>query len=110
MTLYTQIIAVDSSNDRQCVWEDGAPPSLSYMRDAVGGSIESVPYFNSIVVFGKRWPCVAFCDEEGKIKEKEVNVRAQWLWLQQRGAVVIHDVLVGDILVVYGEAKELKKL
>jgi hypothetical protein len=71
---------------------------LEKLQSMVGGYIESVPHFRSYE--GEK--CIAFCDEEGKLKGRQINLTATNLWHDQVPAIVGHDVLVGDILIVQG--------
>jgi hypothetical protein len=76
-------------------------PTLEEMQRAVGGYIETVPYFDRFD--GK--PCVAFCNEEGKLQGEPINDRATGLWvtcLQSRN-MVPHDILVGAVAIVTGD-------
>ena len=70
------------------------------IREAVGGPIELVPYFNSF----RGEPCVAYCDEYGKVKGKPYNVTANLIWKRQ------DDVLVGDIAIVQGDRAFMRNL
>jgi hypothetical protein len=79
-------------------WNYDAMDFLDYLRRAVGGSIETVPYFARYD--GK--PCIAYCNEEGKIKGMPVNRTAQMLWMAQT-SIANHDVLVGNIVVAFGD-------
>lgn len=83
---------------------DGTP-SLEMLQEAVGGMIETVPYFDTYMDS----PCVAFCDEEGKIKGKPLNPDATTLWRKILQADLI-DVLVGDICIVQGDDEFLSRL
>lgn len=78
---------------------------LEKLQQMVGGYIEVVPYFTSYE--GER--CIAFCDEEGKLKGKSVNAVATNLWYDQFAEIAQADVLVGDIVIVQG-ADLMRKL
>lgn len=78
---------------------------LSVLNAAVGGSIETVPYWNT----HRGLPCVAFCNEEGKLKGLPYNVRANIAWLQERSHDV-DDILVGDIIVITGNRAFMEAL
>jgi hypothetical protein len=71
-------------------------PSLERLQQIVEGSIEEIPHFTSI--WGRR--CVAFCNEEGKLKLLGTNHAAQHLWV----AVYSRpgDVLVGTVAILAG--------
>lgn len=73
-------------------------PTLAELSRAVGGYIEIVPHFNT-------WhghPCVAFCNEEGKLQRLPVNLLAQVKWEESVGSP-ISDMLVGNVVVCYGD-------
>lgn len=69
------------------------------LHDLVGGYIEMIP-FKETIVFGGRRYVGGFCDEEGKLKGKEVNIVANILWAEswQVGLHQMQDVLVGDVV------------
>lgn len=72
--------------------------TLEEVQKIVGGYIELVPHFNA-------WegePCQVWCDEEGKVKRKAINQKATEEWYDAVGAIVGHDVLVGDICILTG--------
>lgn len=86
---------------------------LDHLKKAVGGCIETVPYFDRLEVNGTEHRCVAFCDEEGKIKEKPFNAYAQHMWrLSGRNGMwaAQSDALVGDIICVFGDEEFMKEL
>lgn len=72
--------------------------SLNMAQELVGGFVQVVPMFNKYLGY----PCVVLCDEEGKIKGKDVNNRATLEWYKCTGPS--GDVLVGNILVLQGSA------
>lgn len=73
-------------------------PGLLALQEAVGGWIEVVPNFT----FFNGRACQAVCDEEGKLKYKEVNREATAAW---RACSNTNDFLVGDIAIIYGGLK-----
>jgi Domain of unknown function (DUF3846) len=83
----------------------GAPP-LELLQFGVGGLIEIVPRFNK---FGGR-PCIAFCNEEGKLNGLPVNYLAQQLWEEACGRAIREDHLVGNIVVIVGSTSFLKRM
>jgi hypothetical protein len=123
---YLIIFPVDGPS---VVTELTKPPPLTQLQDAVGGFIEVVPHFTTLEwVGGEPVPCLAYCDEEGKLNDKPVNRGATWLWHQAtlritdedgkhpfpRGLLDSHgklvDILVGNICVVTGDAKLMARL
>jgi len=76
----------------------GNEPGLSNLQKMVGGSIErQIGQYD-----GKE--CDLIFDEEGKYKDKPLNLKATELWI---GTDVRywHDVLVGDVVVLTGKAR-----
>lgn len=54
--------------------------TLDDIKAAIGGGpIEMVPNFNAFRHDGNYMACVAFCDEEGKIKQLPINKYATML-------------------------------
>jgi hypothetical protein len=83
-----------------------SPPDHTALQQAVGGWIEMIPLFNQY----SDEPCVAFCDEEGKLKGKVKNERADKLWKSQLPYRSYPDHLVGDIAIVVGDRKFLGRM
>jgi hypothetical protein len=81
-------------------------PSLEMLQFGVEGSIELIPKFDK---FGGR-PCVAFCNEEGKILGLQPNPLAQILWEQCVGNVIKVDHLVGNIVVIVADPAFLERM
>jgi hypothetical protein len=82
------------------------PPSLDVLQTAVGGSIETVPYFDKY----NGVSCVAFCNEEGKLDGLALNRQATQAWREVTGGRLTHDVLVGDIAIIQGDDDLLRAL
>jgi hypothetical protein len=74
------------------------PPTAELLHSAVGGWIEVVPYFTKL---GDR-PCIAFCNEEGKINGLRPNYIAQYLWENACPEIDGLDHLVGAIAIIVG--------
>lgn len=89
--------------------EVGTASILSKLQDAVCGYIEQVPYFDNILWDGKVHKCVAFCNEEGKLKGLPVNDLASALWITAAKRYT-GDVLVGTVVVVWGDRTFMKNL
>lgn len=79
---------------------------LEDLRSAVGGSIETVPYWTTHE--GK--PCVAFCNEEGKLRELPLNGMATIQWYTDTPSMRGRDVLVGDVIVIMGDKEFMRDL
>jgi hypothetical protein len=90
------------------------PATLRELRAALGGGyLEMVPHFDSFEFGGEFHPCVAFCDEGGKLAGLPVNERATQLWaeaLARDGAQLRHDFLVGPVLIVIGDEDFMQAL
>lgn len=75
------------------------PPTLEELQKEVGGYLEVIPHFHT---YQKR-RCVAYCDEEGKMKGKPVNARATLDWAGASPVNSLGDVLVGNVVVLMGD-------
>lgn len=81
-------------------------PKYEEMKAVIdGGYLETVPYFDTLL----DKPCVAFCDEEGKLKGLRLNFRAT-RYLQAAmatfGGAKLGDVLVGPVVIVCADTVE----
>lgn len=89
---------------------------LDDLKQATGnGSVEVVPFFDSVDFAGRVMLCAAFCDEDGKRKGLPINQIAIDMWeraLERSGrqGVEGRDYLVGDIAVVIGDDEFLAAL
>lgn len=81
-------------------------PDFRELHEAVDGPIEIVPYLNHYM--GR--PCVAFCNEEGKLEGRPINREAHRLWCLAVGRIITDDVLVGPIAIVVGPQSFLDRL
>jgi hypothetical protein len=82
----------------ETIEERDDPLTLEEAQKLVGGYVERVPFFMKY----KGEPCVALCDEEGKLKGYETNYKATVEWWKTAG-VVGGDHLVGDIVILVGK-------
>lgn len=84
------------------------PNILNLLQEAVDGYIEVIPYFDTI----EDKSCVAFCDEEGKLKGKPINHAAQLLWREsmKKHNLALDDMLVGDVAIVIASKGFLDRL
>lgn len=89
---HTHIIRANGREEHQ---DHSARLSLEFLQSAVGGYIEAID-----------WPggVAAFCNEEGKLNGLPINPKANALWNNP------HDVLVGDIVIVTGDAAFMRAL
>ena len=89
------------------------PPDLQTLKAGIGGGwLEAVPGWQTLTSRNPV-PCVAFCDEEGKLKGMPVNEIATLLWhaaLDRDGIKLMHDVLVGDVVLLTGDAAFMRSL
>jgi hypothetical protein len=87
-------------------------PDVEIFQKAVGGYIELIPYFNTIEWEGVLHQCFAFCDEQGKLKGKELNTPAIVLWklALDRANRRMNDHLVGTIAIVWGDRKFMEEM
>lgn len=83
-----------------------APPELESLQRYVGGWIEKVPAFDNYE--GKM--CIVLCNEEGKLKQLPINVKATELWSKANGGVRLGDVLVGTVLIITGDREFMEEL
>ena len=100
-----RLIVIESDNTVTVRPLDG-PPGLEELHRAVGGWLEAVPYFTAFC--GD--PCVAFCDEDGKLKRLPVNAVATLHWQAAVGCNVLDDILVGPVVVITGPHSFLRQL
>lgn len=75
-----------------------------------GGLIEVVSFLRKVVIEGASRPCIAFCDEEGKLKHLSFNEAATKLWVDALGGHPLTDVLVGPVVVCVGDTEFLRSL
>lgn len=103
-----KIISISTNGDLSA--EDTTDPALfERLREIVGGWIELVPLFETIVINGERVPCVAFCNEEGKLDGLELNTVATAMWRKSAGGD-IDDMLFGPVAVVIGDEEFLESV
>jgi hypothetical protein len=100
---YLIIVRPDSRNI--AIEEIVEPPPVARLQELVEGFIELVPYFKTI--WGRT--CVAFCNEEGKLKGMAPNAAAQYLWVAAIGGQP-GDHLCGPIVILAGTRAFLDKL
>lgn len=91
-------------------------PPLGWLQNHVDGYIQVVPGFDHIEHCGQIHRCVAFCNEEGKLKGMGLNRVATEAWEQAlptglrnpKGELL--DLLVGPIVVLYGDEEFMEAL
>ena len=110
-----------SANGITRLVETNEAPTLDFLKLGLNnGMLEVVPLFTSIEHEGKRIKnCVAFCDEEGKIKNLPYNETATEKWqaaLTEQGRSLFDmkmttvDFLVGPVIVVWGDKEFMEAL
>lgn len=102
------------------VTEFQRPPTLEELKTAIGGGyLELVPSFRSIPYGGVVMDCIAFCDEDGKRKQLDVNNMATIAWdaaLRRNGAGLLRpdgrpvDWLVGQVAILFGDKEFMEAL
>lgn len=86
-------------------------PALKVLQEVVGGYIELVPGFNTFQ--GEH--CIAYCNEEGRIKGLPTNMPATIAWQNAFGerpsiASARDFELRGSIAIITGDAELMEKL
>lgn len=106
------IISLKIDGSQQVTKLDRAPKLEDIQAAIGGGDIEIVPHFDKIMYEGKYIECVAFCDEEGKLKGLPINSYATHKWAILLGCDKdqIGDYLVGDIAIVFGDVEFMSEL
>jgi Domain of unknown function (DUF3846) len=80
-------------------------PNLDQLQSGVGGFIEVIPYFSKY----EGHACVAFCNEEGRLKGMLRNSLAHELWEASNGLNIDY-MLVGPVVIVIGDNELLERL
>jgi len=88
-------IFADRREDQVDLFEE-EPPLEYYHTQLETDIMETVPYFTT---YGDA-PCVAFCDEEGKYKDREINFWANVHWFTCAPNMRGRDILVGNVVVI----------
>jgi hypothetical protein len=70
------------------------------------GMLELIPYFTKY----DGTSCIAFCDEEGKLKKLPFNPVAHTLWEIAVGKHISVDYLVGPVVIISAPQEFLKQL
>lgn len=112
MKRYT--VTLIKANGAMSSIEQDLTPDLQQLQNGIGGGlIELIPYFSR---YDGR-DCVAFVDEEGKIKGLPFNAMATAAWsvvLNERfprsAGKPMGDYLCGDVIIVAGNKEDLARL
>jgi hypothetical protein len=82
------------------------PDYIKLKKGLNDGMLEIVPFLSTFQ--GRH--CVAFCDEEGKLKGLRFNATAHHLWERAVGKPINIDHLVGPIVIIVGSKEFLQQL
>jgi hypothetical protein len=97
-------------------------PTLDELKTAIGGGwLELVPHFTTIGIAvspdadkATVMDCVAFCNEHGKNEHQPFNENATSAWEQSVRRITresgLNDVLVGTVVVLYGDREFMQSL
>lgn len=117
-----RMLTILPNTGRSAIADITQVPALSIMKEAVGGSIEAVPYFQTIEIDGAVVPCVAFVNTYGKPDRLPVNMIGTQEWeaaLQRRSEPLslkgpagsgLKDYLVGPVFVLTGDDEFMKEI
>ena len=100
-------MTIISPNGTQHKTEHTKPVALDVLQQSVGGYIEIVPHFTKY----NNKPCVAFCNEEGKLEQLPYNHVATTAWMVAADARGIGgDELVGPVVILQGDDEFMEAL
>jgi hypothetical protein len=85
------------------------PPSLADLQTLVGGYIEPVPLLHHYVTRAGLRPCIAYCNEDGRLVGLPVNATATGMW-SESVPQLRHQPLLGTIVVLTGDAEFMESL
>jgi hypothetical protein len=106
--MYGKALIYRAGSERPEVQELVAPPELEWLQGIVGGYIEGIPHWDRIEWCGASRPCIAFCNENGKLDGLPLNRTATREWYAIVG--IVPDVLVGDVVVLFGDREFMREL
>ena|ERR1700760_3969519 len=92
------------------------PITQEEIQTAVGGPVEVIPNFDTVVQDGRIQLCYAFCDEEGQAKRRPSNHWASVLWSQALvrrygyGQANLDDEIVGSVALLTGDTEFMQAL
>lgn len=87
-----------------------AAPKLEELQKMVGGYIQLVPLFSRVAHSSGMQKCVVLCNEDGKNLNLPLNHEATRLWQLSAGKPPIQDVLVGPIVILFGDPSFMEAL
>lgn len=89
------------------------PPEVEDIHLAIDGWIEAIPHFSTIDYHGEIRQCVAFGNEEAKLRQMLRNGPATKIWhasLKRSGFNEPADYLAGKIVIIFGDRQLMKAL
>lgn len=93
---------------------DHCPDNHELQRHLGGGWLEQVPGFNTVATRGQLHRCIAFSDEDGKMKGLPRNHYATVLWKlawkRTKPDLELPSFLVGPVLIIYGDDELMSNL
>jgi hypothetical protein len=107
----TMLIISPSGSIKTCPLH--AAPDLDRLQEELGGWLEQVSRFDTVMYHGSLRPCVAFCNEEGKLKGMKTNLRATQMWtiaLGRHGIPSPTDILCGNVVIIFGDRELMEAL
>jgi len=112
----TMLVYEPGNDDAPIVEHLDAAPTLEQLKAHIPGWLEKVPGFSLDRHDGRWRKCVALCDEEGKLKGLPVNEQATIRWriaqlrTKPQNMAPLNDVLVGPVVVLYGDREFMEAL
>lgn len=100
------MITIKTNGDIKCDIITKIPDYLTLKSGLDNGLLEIVPMLNTFL--GR--DCIAFCDEEGKLKNLPPNKKAQEYWEAAYGRKITVDHLVGPIVIIVGPRSWLARM
>lgn len=97
------LTTIAPNGDRTTQTQDAVPDLATLQAGVGGGLIQLIPHFN---LYGAQ-PCVAFCDDEGKLTGQELNAVATYLWYACLAPEPFRpDTLAGSIIIVCADTEQ----
>jgi hypothetical protein len=112
---FMKVIAPDGS---ETVTEMYKPADVRLLREAVGGDLELVPYFDTLPERPEQ-PCQVYCNDEGKLQGFRPNSVATRGWatvlirdghIDSLETLLQRDYLAGPIAIVWGDPEFMNNM
>lgn len=84
-------------------------PPLADLQRAVGGDLQLVPAFRRVAHASGMQKCFVLCNEHGKYMNLPINLEANRLWQLSAGEP-LDDILVGPVVILFGDAEFMAAL